>query len=216
MNSRSSKLLCGLVCVLQFAFSVCLAAPAEHVILIVWDGMRPDFVSAHYTPQLYDLAQRGTFFKNHHSIYITSTEVNGTALATGVFPNRSGIIANSEYRPDIGWLGPNATEGIEMVRRGDLATGGKYIGVDTVAEIVQAAGHPTAVAGTKPIALLHDRKQRQNKGAAKDSIVLYAGKVMPSSLEDATVVVNDRKKFPTNTSPNTGRIEWTVKALPTA
>ena len=42
---------------------------------VVWDGMRPDFVSAQYTPQLYDLAQRGTFFKNHHSIYITSTEV---------------------------------------------------------------------------------------------------------------------------------------------
>jgi predicted AlkP superfamily pyrophosphatase or phosphodiesterase len=189
------------------------AAKAEHVIVIVWDGMRPDFVSAQYTPQLYDLAQRGTFFKNHHSIYITSTEVNGTALATGVFPNRSGIIANSEYRPDIGWLGPNATEGLEMVRRGDMATGGKYIAVPTMAEIVQAAGFPTAVAGTKPVALLHDRMQRKSTGAAKDSIVLYNGRIMPSSLEEATIAVNDRKKFPTNTIPNTGRDEWTVKAL---
>src|SRR5688572_13188001 len=213
MNSRSSKLLCGLVCVLQFAFSVCLAAPAEHVILIVWDGMRPDFVSAHYTPNLYDLAQRGTFFKNHHSVYVTSTEVNGTALATGCFPNRSGIVANSEYRPEIGWLSPNATEGIEMIRRGDLATGGKYIRVPTMCEIVQEAGFPTAVAGTKPVALLHDRAQRKSTGAAKESIVLYSGKIMPSSLEEATVLVNDRKKFPTNTIPNTGRDEWTVKAL---
>ncbi len=191
-----------------------LAAPqAEHVVVVVWDGMRPDFVSAQWTPQLYDLAQQGTFFKNHHSIYVTSTEVNGTALATGVFPNRSGIIANSEYRPDIGWLGPNATEGLEMVRRGDLATGGKYIAVPTMAEIVQAAGHPTAVAGTKPVALLHDRMQRKSSGASKDSIVLYNGRIMPSSLEEATVAVNDKKKFPTNTVPNTGRDEWTVKAL---
>jgi predicted AlkP superfamily pyrophosphatase or phosphodiesterase len=189
------------------------AAAAEHVVLIVWDGMRPDFVSAQYTPNLYDLAQRGTFFKNHHSVYITSTEVNGTALATGVFPNRSGIVANNEYRPEIGWLGPNATQGIEMIRRGDRATGGKYIAVPTIAEIVQAAGHPTAVAGTKPVALLHDRSQRKTSGAGKDSIVLYNGRIMPSSLQEATVAANDRKQFPTNTIPNTGRDEWTVKAL---
>jgi predicted AlkP superfamily pyrophosphatase or phosphodiesterase len=189
------------------------ATRAEHVVLVVWDGMRPDFVSAQYTPQLYDLAQRGSFFKNHHSIYITSTEVNGTALATGVFPNRSGIIANSEYRPEIGWSGPNATEGLDMIRRMDRATDGNYILVPTVAEIIQAAGHPTAVAGTKPVALLHDRSQRKSTGAGKDSIVLYNGRIMPPSLEEATVLANDRKRFPTNTIPNTGRDEWTVKAL---
>ena len=186
---------------------------AEHVLLLIWDGMRPDFVSAQYTPQLYDLTQHGVFFNNHHSIYITSTEVNGTALATGVFPARSGIMANSEYRPEIGWASPNATEGIEMVRRGDLATGGKYIRVPTVCEIVQGAGFPTAVAGVKPVALLFDRSQRKSEGAAKDSIMLYAGKIMPSSLEEATVRVNDHKKFPTNTVPNTGREDWTAKAL---
>ena len=214
MNSRIPKSFAPFIFVLQFALcAACFAAaPAQHVVLIVWDGMRPDFVSAQYTPQLYDLAQRGTFFKNHHSIYVSSTEVNGTALATGCYPNRSGIVANSEYRPEIGWLAPNATEGIEMIRRGDMATGGKYIRVPTICEIVQEAGFPTAVAGTKPVALLHDRAQRKGTGAAKDSIVLYAGKIMPSSLEEATVAVNDRKKFPTNTIPNTGRDEWTVKA----
>ncbi len=215
MNSRISKSFALFAFLLQFTLcAVCFAAaPAQHVVLVVWDGMRPDFVSAQYTPHLYDLAQRGTFFKNHHPVYVSSTEVNGTALATGCYPNRSGIVANSEYRPDIGWLSPNATEGIEMIRRGDRATGGKYIQVPTMCEIVQEAGFPTAVAGTKPVALLHDRAQRKSTGAAKDSIVLYAGKIMPSSLEEATVAVNDRKKFPTNTIPNTGRDEWTVKAL---
>ena len=188
------------------------AGQAEHVVLVVWDGMRPDFVSPHYTPTLYELATGGTFFKNHHSIYVSSTEVNGTALATGVYPNRSGIIANSEYRPEIGWLGPNATEGLEMIRRGDRATGGHYIRVPTLAEIVQAAGFPTVVAGTKPVALLHDRSPRQMTGAAKDSVVLYNGVTMPSSLKEAANKAND-KSFPSNTIPNTGRDEWTVKAL---
>ena len=213
MNTRFYKLLSILACIAHFFTIACFAASqAEHVVLVVWDGMRPDFVSAQYTPQLYELAQRGTFFKNHHPVYVSSTEVNGTALATGVYPNKSGIIANSEYRPDVGWASPNATEGIEMVRRGDLATGGKYIRVPTLCEIVQAAGFPTAVAGVKPVALLHDRSQRKSIGAAKDSIVLYSGRIMPSSLQEAVEKVND-KKFPTNTVPNTGREDWTGKAL---
>ncbi|MGH7969759.1 MAG: alkaline phosphatase family protein, partial [Limisphaerales bacterium] len=86
---------------------------AEHVVLIVWDGMRPDFVTPQYTPTLYDLAQRGTFFARHHSVYVSTTEVNGTALATGMYPEHSGIIANTEYRPDLNWLSSYATEALE-------------------------------------------------------------------------------------------------------
>ncbi|HTD67623.1 MAG TPA: alkaline phosphatase family protein, partial [Candidatus Limnocylindria bacterium] len=85
--------------------------------------------------------------------------------------------------------------------------------VPTMCEIVQAAGFPTVVAGTKPVALLQDRSQRKTTGAGKDSIVLYNGIIMPSSLKPETKRVNDNKDFPTNTIPNTGRDEWTVKTL---
>jgi predicted AlkP superfamily pyrophosphatase or phosphodiesterase len=80
-----------------------MAGKAEHVVMVVWDGMRPDFITPQYTPTLYQLAEDGVFFKNHHPVYVSSTEVNGTALATGVYPNRSGIIANRDYRPEVGW-----------------------------------------------------------------------------------------------------------------
>src|SRR3954462_9131468 len=101
MNTRIFKSLGIPVGIAQFIFAIaCFAADkAEHVVLVVWDGMRPDFVSAQYTPTLYDLAQRGTFFANHHAVYVSSTEVNGTAMATGDYPNKSGILANSENRP---------------------------------------------------------------------------------------------------------------------
>ena len=214
MNPKLSWItVCLCLAQLWWTCAVSAAEKAEHVVLVVWDGMRPDFVSPLYTPQLYDLAQRGTFFKNHHPVYVSSTEVNGTALATGVYPNKSGIIANSEYRPEVSWLGPTGTESVEMVRRGDIVTGGHYIRVPTMCEIIQAAGFPTAVAGTKPIALLQDRAQRKSSGAGKDSIVLYNGTIMPSSLKPDIKRVNDNKDFPTNTVPNTGREEWTIKAL---
>lgn len=91
------------LCALAGLFSSTLhaAGQAEHVVLIVWDGMRPDFVSAEQTPNLFALAQSGVTFAKHHSVYPSSTEVNGAALATGVYPNRSGIMANREYRPEI-------------------------------------------------------------------------------------------------------------------
>src|SRR4051794_31094151 len=57
----------------------CLAATnSRHVLLVVWDGMRPDFITAQYSPTLYQLARRGVFFSHHHSVYLSATEVNGT------------------------------------------------------------------------------------------------------------------------------------------
>src|SRR4051812_29516007 len=132
-------LLCGLVVGVQWCAPESQAADgpglvkgkAEHVVVVVWDGMRRDFITPQYTPTLYELAQNGVFFKRHHPVYISSTEVNGTAIATGSYPIRSGIMANSDYRPLLGWLGPNATEGVESIRRGDMISDGRYILVPT-------------------------------------------------------------------------------------
>jgi predicted AlkP superfamily pyrophosphatase or phosphodiesterase len=77
------------------------AGSARHVVVVVWDGMRPDFMSERATPTLYKLASEGVYFQNHHPVYVSSTEVNGTALATGVYPELSGVIGNDEYRPAI-------------------------------------------------------------------------------------------------------------------
>src|SRR5947199_1555433 len=81
----------------------------EHVVVVVWDGMRPDFVSEQNTPTLWKLAQSGVTFRNHHSVYPSATIVNGTAINTGVYPNRSGILVNHDYRPEI-----NAKKSIDV------------------------------------------------------------------------------------------------------
>src|SRR5436190_21152949 len=78
--------------------------PADHVVLVVWDGMRPDFVAPQYCPNLYGLATNGVFFRRHHPVYVSSTEVNGAAMATGSDPGRNGILANTEYDPEFSVL----------------------------------------------------------------------------------------------------------------
>ena len=46
-----------------------------------------------------------------------------------------------------------------MVRKGDTLTHGHYLGLPTLAELLHQKKLHTAVAGAKPVALLHDRIQ---------------------------------------------------------
>ena len=78
-----------------------MAGEPRRVVLIVWDGMRPDFVTSELTPVLWRLREQGVWFARHHAVFLSSTEANGTALATGAYPRHSGLIGNFEYRPAI-------------------------------------------------------------------------------------------------------------------
>src|ERR1700739_3604531 len=90
-----------------FAFLVALflaataVASDKHIVVVVWDGMRPDFVSEQNTPTLWKLAQAGVTFRNNHSVYPSATIVNGTRLITGDYPSHDGILWNHLYRADI-------------------------------------------------------------------------------------------------------------------
>ncbi len=193
------------------------AAPngkAEHIVVLVWDGMRPDFVTPQHCPNLYALATSGTFFRRHHSVFVSTTQANGAALATGSNPGRNGIQANVDFKPELNFLTTYASESLDAVRRGDLLTGGHYISMPTVAETLQGAGFRTVIAGTKPVALLHDRSTRKNSEAAKQSVTLFEGKTIPRGLPEALAKVNDDKVFPPNISyPNVAQDEWTTRSL---
>ena len=215
MKARSLKSICVLILFAQgvFALAASAAGKAEHVVVLVWDGMRPDFITPQYCPNLYSLATNGVFFKNHHCAYVSSTEVNGTALATGVHPGRSRVIANTEYRPEISVTGTFATEGLDAIRRGDMMTDGHYIGAETLAEILQDNGMPTVIAGTKPVALLHDRSNRKNSKAEKESVMFWEGKTIPRAAGEGFPKLNDDKQWPSNAIPNVAQDTWTVRSL---
>ena len=157
------------------------AREERHVVVVVWDGMRPDFVNERNTPALWKLAQEGVTFAHHHSVYLTATNVNGAAIATGVYPNRNTLLANREFRPSIDPLNPFENAEPSVIQKADQVTGGKYIAAPTIAEVVRAAGRPTAIVGTKAVAFLHDRHAEWSSAAAKE-FVKFAAAPMPASL----------------------------------
>jgi arylsulfatase A-like enzyme len=158
----------------------------RHVVILVWDGMRPDFVNERNTPTLWKLAQEGVTFAHHHSVYVSATNVNGAAIATGVYANRNTLLANREFRPSIDPLRPFENAQPEIIEKADKVTGGKYIAEPTIAEIVRKAGRHTAVVGTKAVALVHDRHNEWSTAASKD-FVKFAAAPMPAPLREETL-----------------------------
>jgi len=76
------------------------------VIIFVWDGLRPDSISASSTPNLWNLSKNGVFFKNNHATYPTFTMMNSSSFNTGDFPDKVGFYGNTVYAP--GTAGHNA------------------------------------------------------------------------------------------------------------
>ncbi len=201
---------------LVIASAVFAAAEPRRIVVLVWDGMRRDFVSPETTPNLWALAQSGVFFANHHPVYPSSTEVNGTAMATGAYPGHSTIVGNKEFRPRIDAQKAVGTEVPAVVAQGDAVSHGHYLALETLAEYLHAHGQRTAIAGSKQVALLHDRLPRAADAAA--SPVVFEGAAFPASVEkNLTAALGPFPalgKDPLTGKPNKLECDlWTTRAL---
>jgi hypothetical protein len=189
MRIRISTLLAGwgafagilIACVLNnanLASAAGTSARGRIVILMVWDGLRPDFVTARDTPNLYEMAHQGVRFDHHHSMYPTLTMVNAAALATGAAPGMNGIVANSMYFApllagkslDASTLGkkivkPVMLENTELLAslNGSGALAGRLLDLDTVAQEVEREGGYLAVAGKEGPTFLFDNRVQSIK-----------------------------------------------------
>ena len=68
-------------------------------LLIVLDGLRPDYVVPHLMPTLYMLGQRGVVMNRHHAVFPTVTRVNASSISTGAYPETHGLLGNSVFFP---------------------------------------------------------------------------------------------------------------------
>jgi len=180
------------------------ATADKHIVVVVWDGMRPDFVTEQSTPTLWKLAQSGVTFRNNHSVYPSATIVNGTAIITGDYPNRDGILANHVYRGDLDGRKSIDVENAGVVHKADELEAGKYVAVPTIAELLHQRGERTAIATAKTVGLLFDRR------ADSHGQNIFAGdSISPDSI---TSIKKSLGAFPPATQP-AARDVWTTKAL---
>jgi arylsulfatase A-like enzyme len=72
----------------------------RHLVIIV-DGLRPDYVTPEIMPNVYAMGQNGVIGKNSYSVFPSFTRPNRTAIPTGVYPQKHGIVNNGMLHPDL-------------------------------------------------------------------------------------------------------------------
>ena len=120
----------------------------ERACLMVWDGLRPDQVSAEDTPNLWQLAQQGVWFERSYAVYPTLTRANSPAISTGCRPGRAGVPGNTFLLPSDGELVRYSTGDAASLQRLSEADGRPILLVDTLADRVHRAGGSTVVVGS--------------------------------------------------------------------
>src|SRR4029079_14043988 len=99
----------GRVLVLAFATEgtgrAAAAAPpraADHVIVVMLDGCRPDILRRGDAPVPHGLAAAGATYLRARTIYPSQTRVAFVSLATGAYPGSHGIVGGNEVK-DAAW-----------------------------------------------------------------------------------------------------------------
>lgn len=167
------------------AASVALAAqlpapPGHHQLIIVVDGLRPDYVTAGVMPNLLALGQRGIVFTNHHSVYPTVTRVNASSISTGAYPERHGILGNTVFFPAVDPTKFLDTSNRDTMMRVNDATGGHLMTAPTLGETLERAGKRMLVVSAGSTGSAYLVNHTVSGGA-----ILHASYAMPASLEGA-------------------------------
>lgn len=113
-------------------------AQTTHLVIVV-DGLRPDYVTPDVMPRLSRLGQRGTVFNAHHAVFPTVTRVNASSFVSGAYPEAHGLLGNTIYIPRVDpakGLNTGEREVLETVAK----TEGTLLTAPTLAEILRPAG----------------------------------------------------------------------------
>jgi predicted AlkP superfamily pyrophosphatase or phosphodiesterase len=145
--------------------------PARIFVLMVWDGLRPDFVTAEWTPNLFAMENEGVRFARHHSVFPTITMVNAATIATGAPPGSTTILGDEvslvprlsahKIMPVAGDSWANQPVNLEnsitlAALNGSKFFNGALLGSESIGQQVRRAGGYLAIIGKKGPAFTFD------------------------------------------------------------
>jgi arylsulfatase A-like enzyme len=177
----------------------------RRVLIIGADGLRPDLFDRNLMPNVTNLAETGVRFIDHHAAYPSHTRVNMSTLATGTWPGRHGIVANTMLIPGATPDHVIDTSSYEHLDALDAHSGGKMLRVPSLGEILNANDARLAVAGTGSAGsnLLwtrNDRSRLVNPGTAFGIADLYD---LREKLDE----------IPPTTIPHIARLDYATRAV---
>jgi predicted AlkP superfamily pyrophosphatase or phosphodiesterase len=152
-------------------------SPSRHLLIVV-DGLRPDYVTAAVMPNLTALGRRGVVFASHHAVYPTVTRVNASSFSTGAYPGTHGLMGNSVFFPSL-----DKTKFLDTADRNQLLaimkSEGRLLTAPTLGEWLAAAGRKMLVvsSGSGGSAFL-------NNHTLSGGAILHPQFTLPEALAD--------------------------------
>ncbi len=173
----------------------------RRIVIVVWDGLRPDLVTPAVTPTLAAMAERGIWVRNSYCAYPSETRVNSTSLATGCSPGRHGIVGNSLYVPEVDPRGAVVTGDdatLTAIAERDpplvaVPSLGDYLAEAGKSVVVVSSGSPGSAWLSNPRSQDHLYNRALIRPAAAQAAVAQFGPVPPDSY------------------PATGRLDWQAR-----
>jgi len=180
------------------------SAPVTQLVIVV-DGLRPDYVAPEVMPRLFGLGQRGVVFRAHHAVFPTVTRVNASSFVTGVYPEGHGLLGNTIYIPSA-----NRTRGLDTGQRDNLElvarTEGQLLTAPTLAEILRREGKTflAVSSGSTGSSFL------LNPTVPSGSAIIQTDYILPAAL--ATRVLERLGPVPPHAIPNDAQNQRAIDA----
>ncbi len=114
--------------------------PARASLVVVLDGLRPDYLTPELMPNLHALGAQGVVCEGHHSVFPTVTRVNSASVSTGSYPGTHGLMGNSVFFPEISPVRGLSTGDAANLMRIQEATSGRLLTTPSLGELFERAG----------------------------------------------------------------------------
>ena len=178
----------------------------SRILIIVFDALRPEFLTADLMPNLHGFARHGVLCTDHHSTFPTEPRVNQSSVTTGCYPRKHGIVANLFPMPGVDGILNTGDDAAFEAMIGDLRE--PLFGVPQMADILATHGRSYASisAGTPGGARLINLNA-QSYGYMRYALRRPAASV-PRGLSDRIAEVVG--PIPDNTRP---MVDWNRHAV---
>lgn len=182
---------------------------ANRLLVVVFDGLRPDMVAGRM-PALSAFAAGATRFSGARSVFPSLTRVATTAISTGCWPGRHGIVGNAFHQPDLIAKEALDTSDFGHLAQARAAWGGRLTAPQTFGEALAAAGLRLAVfhGGSAGSACLINPEVSANAGHATFSIHGPQATATPAAVHEAEALHGPR---PAGGPPKIAQVDYVAE-----
>ena len=107
------------------------SAESRYNLVLILDGLRPDYVTQGLMPNLYALGEQGVFADRHSAAFPSATRVNSASISAGSYPATHGLMHNKMFVREMDDE-PFSTGSARNLTRLAAFSGGRILSVPTV------------------------------------------------------------------------------------